>query len=453
MDEKKYLRFGNKLAYGSGDFAANFAFTFVSSFIMIFLSDTIGLNTGIIGVLMMVSKLLDGVTDVIFGTMIDKTKSKMGKARVWMFWSTFPLGLTVLLQFAMPNVGTNLQYAYFFIIYTLMNAIFFTANNIAYSTLTALITANKNERVQLGVFRFIFALIAALVISSVTPSLVTALGGGVTGWRNVALIYAAILIIINTISVLGVKELPDAELNAGRAPTEIVEKTKFIENFKYLLNNRFYLLILGLYILQNAMSAVTYGSGIYYMTYILGNASLLGLFSMASMFPMIIGLAFTPMLVKKWGMHKTNLISMSLVVLFSIPVIIAGASKSVTLMLVFMVIRGIFLSPLVGTLSALIAETSHHTLLKHGVRIDGTMFSCSSMGVKVGSGIGSAAIGWLLAASGYNGLSQVQPESALSMISFTYLVLPAICFALMTLIIWPLKVEKANQKLMEKQAE
>ena len=84
MGKKTYLKWYNKVGYGSGDIAGNVVYAFLSSFLMIYLTDTIGMDSGIVGTLMMVSKLFDGVTDIFFGSMIDKTKSRMGKARPWM---------------------------------------------------------------------------------------------------------------------------------------------------------------------------------------------------------------------------------------------------------------------------------------------------------------------------------------------------------------------------------
>ena len=87
MEEKNYLKWYNKVGYGSGDIAGNVVFAFLSSFIMIYLTNTVGLNAGVIGSLIAFSKILDGVSDVFFGSMIDKTHSKMGKARPWMLWA------------------------------------------------------------------------------------------------------------------------------------------------------------------------------------------------------------------------------------------------------------------------------------------------------------------------------------------------------------------------------
>lgn len=209
MEEKKYLRWQQKIYYGMGDFASNSFGSFLGSFILIYLTDSVGLNAGIVGTLIFVSKILDGITDVFFGSMIDRTNSKMGKARPWMFWSTFPLGIFIILQFAIPEMDQTLQYAYFFVVFVLINAIFYTANNIAYASLTAFITRNSEERVQLGTIRFIFAFLAMMMLSAVTMPLVNALGGGADGWRNTAILYSVFAMILNTLSCLLVKELPE----------------------------------------------------------------------------------------------------------------------------------------------------------------------------------------------------------------------------------------------------
>ena len=158
MEEKKCLKWYNKIGYGSGDIAGNVVYAFLTSFVMVYLTDTIGLASGIVGTLIAVSKLLDGFTDIFFGSMIDKTHSKMGKARPWMLYAQIGVSLCLVLLFSIPGgMSETAQYAWFFIAYTLLNGVFYTANNIAYSALTSLVTKNSKERVQMGSYRFIFA--------------------------------------------------------------------------------------------------------------------------------------------------------------------------------------------------------------------------------------------------------------------------------------------------------
>ena len=248
MGEKRYLKWYNKLGYGSGDLAGNMVYAFLSSFVMLYLTNTVGLNPGIIGTLIMVSKLFDGVSDIFFGTMIDKTKSKLGKARPWMLYAYIGCAVTLVANFAIPaSLGRTAQYAWFFIAYTMLNAVFFTANNIAYASLVTFCTRNSKERVEMGSFRFIFAFSTSLIIQSVTVQFVRALGNGASAWKTVAIIYAVIGLIVNTISVFSIKELPEEELAKDK---DQEEKYSLIEAAKLLVSNKYYLMICGTYVCQ-----------------------------------------------------------------------------------------------------------------------------------------------------------------------------------------------------------
>ena len=268
MEEKKYLKWYNKVGYGSGDVAGNVVYAFLSSFVMLYLTNTVGLNAGIVGTLIALSKLFDGVTDIFFGSMIDKTHTRMGKAKPWMLYGYIGCAVTLIGIFAIPeSLGKTAQYAWFFIAYSLLNAVFYTANNIAYSALTALITKNSKERVEMGSYRFIFAFSTSLLIQSVTIKFVEIMGGGAAGWRTVAIIYAIIGLVVNTISALSVKELPEEELNDG-VDNSADEKYSLVEAAKLLFANKYYIMICVTYILQQIYSAML-NMGIYYMIYVL----------------------------------------------------------------------------------------------------------------------------------------------------------------------------------------
>ena len=448
MTEKKYLNWFNKIGYGSGDIAGNVVFTFLSTFMMFYLTDTVGMNVGIVGTLMAVSKLFDGVTDLFFGSLIDKTHTKMGKARPWMIYGFIGCAVCLAAIFMVPESwGQTAQYAYFFITYTLLNAVFYTANNIAYASLTALITKNSAERVQLGSIRFMFAFGTAMVIQAVTLGIVKTLGGGAEAWKLVAVGYAVIGLITNTISGLSVKELSSEELNEGEEQSS-EEKYTLVEGAKLLFSNKYYVMICGVYLLVQLCIA-TLNMGVYYMKYILGDESLLGTFSLAMNIPVIIGLIITPWLVDKMrGMYKLNIIGYCIAVAGRILVMIAGYMGNIPMMLLFSGFAAMGISPLSGDLSALVASCSEYTYLTKGKRIDGTMYSCSSFGTKVGAGIGTAVSGWLLAAAGFVENAAVQSASALDMMRFLYLWAPIILYALMALLLTRLDVEKANEKLI-----
>lgn len=451
MTEKRYLNWYNKVGYGSGDIAGNVVYAFLTFFVMIYLSDTIGLNTGIVGTLMAVAKIFDGVSDVIFGSLIDKTKTKMGKARPWMLWPYLGCGVCLFAIFSIPTSwGQTAQYAFFFIFYVMLNAGFYTANNIAYSALTALITKNENERVQIGSLRFVFAFTTSTIIQAVTFGLVEHFGNDAAAWRIVALIYVVLGIISNTLSVLSVKELPEDENESKKAVDTLEEKYTLREAVGLLIKNKFYLLILGVYLLTQLYTAFT-GVGTYYMTYVLGDKDLMGYFATALNVPMIVGLLLVPTIVAKLGgMYKINYSGYALATVGRILVIVAAYLGSVPMMLAFTAVASLGMCPLQGDLNAVIASASDYTYLTTGKRIDGTMYSCTSLGVKIGGGLGTAISGWLLDASGFiEGGVATQPESVLTMLNVMYLWLPMIFCALVTFLLTKLNVEKANAKLLE----
>ena len=538
MTEKRYLKWYNKVGYGSGDIAGNVVYAFLSSFVMIYLTNTVGLNPGIVGTLIAVSKLLDGVTDIFFGSLIDKTHSKMGKARPWMLYGYIGCAITLVAIFAIPtNLGQFAQYAWFLIAYTLLNAVFYTANNIAYSALTALVTKNSAEQVEMGSWRFMFAFATSLLIQSITLGAVTALGGGAAGWRTVAIIYAIIGLLVNTLSVFSVKELPEGELvdTTNKKEIEQDEKYNLVQAAKLLAGNKYYMMICVTYILQQIYGAMI-SMGTYYATYILGNQNLFGVFSWAINIPLIIALVFTPTLVAKWnGMYKLNVMSYTLATISRALVAVAGymgsgnvtlmllftaiaalgqgpwqgdmnaaiaacseytwltkhkrvdgtmysctslgvklggglgtaitgytlatvaralvavagymGSGNVTLMLLFTAIAALGQGPWQGDMNAVIAACSEYTWLTKHKRVDGTMYSCTSLGVKLGGGLGTAITGWLLAASHFDSALTVQPDSCINMLKIMYLVIPFALDAIITFILSRMKVEEANEKL------
>ncbi len=451
MQEKTYLKWYNKVGYGSGDIAGNVVYAFLSSFVMLYLTNTVGLNPGIVGSLIAASKFFDGVTDIFFGAMIDKTKTRLGKARPWMLYAYVGCAVTLVAIFAVPvSMGKTAQYIWFFIAYTLLNAVFYTANNIAYSALTALVTKNSKERVQMGSCRFIFAFSTSLLIQSVTVGAVAAFGGGASGWRTVAVIYAVIGLVVNTISVLSVKELPEEELNASGNCVEKEKETEkygLVEAAKLLIANKYYLMICGVYILQQVYTAMI-NMGIYYMIYVLKNENLYGIFSWAVNIPLIIALVFTPALVAKWnGMYQLNLRGYTLGTIGRGLVVVAAYLGSVPLMLLFTAIAAFGQGPWQGDMNAVIACCSEYTYLTKRKRVDGTMYSCTSLGIKLGGGLGTAAAGWLLAASGFDGTAAVQTESCIRMLYFMYLWIPLIISLIITLVLSKMNVEKANAEL------
>jgi GPH family glycoside/pentoside/hexuronide:cation symporter len=305
----------------------------------------------------------------------------------------------------------------------------------------------------MGSIRFIFAIAAAMLLSSTTMALVGAFGAGQKGWSTVAVLYALIFVLFQMITVFGVREMRQGdtggtENQAKKAAKE--DAAPFGKSLLLLLKNKYFLIMLGIYLVNYISGGVSSSVGIYFTAYKLGNPALLGLLSMAGMVPMVVMLSIVPQISGRWGMQKTclagSLISVvgSLVVVFSngfLPVFVAGT-----------VIRSIGGAPLIGTMYALVAETAEYAFLKFKTRMDGIIYSCSSVGIKVGSGLGVAIAGWLLAAGRYDGLAEAQPQSAVAMINGMYVITPLIGSLALIALLALLNVEKTNKTLKSQEA-
>ncbi|MBO5220389.1 MAG: MFS transporter [Clostridia bacterium] len=453
MEQKKYLKWYHKVGYGTGDVAGNCVYALLTAFMMIYLTDTVGLSMGIVSTLIAVSKIFDGVSDFFFGRMIDKTHTKMGKARPWMLWPYIGCSVCLIACFAIPmSWGETAQYVFFFISYTLLNAVFFTANNIAYAALTALITKNTSERVQLGSVRFIFAFATKIIIEAVTVHAVIWLGGGASAWRTIAIFYAILGLIANTLSVFSVKELPEADEGMEEEREEEYKLT-FFQSFRLLLSNKYYIVICITYILTQLYASVI-GIGTYYAKYILGNEELFGDLSLSINITMVVSLIALPAVIQKMGgMYKLNLLGYLVAVVGRIGVMAAGYMGSIPLMLAFTALATLGIAPLQGDMNALIASCSEYTTLTTGHRLDGMMYSCSSLGIKIGGAFGTAICGWLLDAAGYVENAATQNAGTVGMLQFLYLWAPILICCVITLLLSLLKVEKANTKLLAERVD
>lgn len=162
MAEKLSLK--EKIAYALGDASANIAWRGVSAFLIIFYTDVFGLAPGIVATLMLVARTSDGVSDVMMGIVGDRTKSKYGKFRPWILWTALPLGIILSLLYVCPESWTmswKIVYAYTtYILFTLI----YTANNIPYGALMAVMTSDDKERTNIGSFRMVGAFAGGMLV-------------------------------------------------------------------------------------------------------------------------------------------------------------------------------------------------------------------------------------------------------------------------------------------------
>jgi len=169
------LTLKEKLGYALGDGAANIAWRGVATFLFIFYTDVFGINPAAVGVLMLIARFSDGIIDIIMGVICDRTNSKYGKFRPWILWTAVPLGISLSLLFTSPNLSSTGRVVYAYATYLLFFFIY-TANNIPYGALMAVMTPDDKERTSLGSYRMVGAFTGGMLVQGALLFLVAHFG-------------------------------------------------------------------------------------------------------------------------------------------------------------------------------------------------------------------------------------------------------------------------------------
>ncbi len=430
MERKsKRLSFGEKLAYGMGDCGANVVVAMCGTFLTAYYTDTVGIAAAAVGTMMLLTRIFDGITDILMGTIVDKTKTKWGKARPWLLWTAPFMGLSVILLFNMPlslSYSGKLVWAY--LTYIFQSCIVYTANNLPYNALLSRMTLNVHDRAATATLRFVMTQLTALIINAVTANLLTSVG-----WFKLSVAYGIIACLLCIICFIGCKEHIDENQATGNVE---IENVPLKESFPALMKNKYFfiqsLLFLFLYVGIVSTGSLTY----YFCNSVLGNLGVMTLTSMATTIPAIIVNLVLPNFIYKYGKWKLMVTGSVLMVVGSLIVGFGGAN--IPIVIAGLVIKGIGMGPIMSGIFAMTADVVDYGEWKTGIRSEGLVNSCTSFGMKVGIGVGSALGTWIIALGGYDGLAAEQTQTAINSIRFGFgyngaiisLICLVLCFAM-----------------------
>lgn len=146
------LGWRKKISYGFGGMGNAIVLAMVSTFLMFYYTDVIGLSAAVIGTLMLVSKMFDGASDLVMGRIVDRTKSRFGKARCYLLWLSVPYAITGVLLFLLHLTWPDTaKYVWVLVTYNLVTTVFFTGVCVLYNAMNALLTKDQYDRGVLGI--------------------------------------------------------------------------------------------------------------------------------------------------------------------------------------------------------------------------------------------------------------------------------------------------------------
>ncbi len=404
------------IAFAFGDGGCNLVWTTIGSYLTLYYTDNVGLAAATIGTLMLLTRFLDGISDLIMGSIIDRTHTRWGKARPWILWTAIPMGLGLVLMFSVPNsLSDGGKLAYACISYVIMAVVIYTACNLSYNTLLSLEAPNPKDRVTMSSIRFFVTMSVVLFINYNCNSLVEK-----HGWTGMAIIFGSIGAIMLLITFFGTKERVNVEQNTTKAENQM----SVWESFKILFKNKYFLLLAVVFVINYTILGVNNGLRIYYARDVLGNAGLMGTLTLCFILPKLIGNLVYPYINRLLGKWKSMMIGY---VIELAGVLVMGLTEaSFTTAVIGLVCLGIGGIPHNAGLFAMVADVVDYGEWKTGVRLDGLTNSATSFGMKVGAGLGSAAVGWGLAWAAYDGTLSAQTAVTVAGIKAIFTFVPAV---------------------------
>ena len=411
-----------RFSYAGGDVACNVVFGMVGTLLTLFYTDYVGINPATVGLIMLLSRIFDGASDMIMGIIVEKTNSKWGKSRPWILWMSVPYALSAILLFTVPHTMGMVQAIYIFVTYNFCTTVCYTAINLPYGSLSAMMTRISSERDMLSVVRMGLSPLGKIVAVTFTTPLVKLFGNDQAAWVKTMSVWAVLALILLLICFKNCKE---TVVIAGK---EKAEKVPVRKGLKLLVTNQYFWAVLLLWMFQSVSFSVSGTILPYYCKYIFKNDTWLYIAHyLAEILTKVVFIFLCAPLIKKFG--KRNIALAGSCIALAGQLLFFLNPYNLPWMVMSCITRAIGLAPLNAVVFGMIGDVVEFGQWKTHVRQESLIFAGGSIGTKVGAGITSAAMTGLMSLAGYISTSTgvaSQPESALNMIVQIYKIGPLI---------------------------
>ncbi len=430
---------GTRIAYGCGDSACNIVYGMISTLLTLFYTDYAGISAITVGMVMLVSRVFDGSSDLIMGFIVDRTKSKWGKSRPWLLWMAFPYGVSAILMFTVPHTTEFLQGLYIFITYNLTTTVVYTAINVPYGSLSTMMTRDSYEQDMLSIFRMILSPVGRIISVTFTMPIVKLFGNDQAAWVKTMCIWVVIALALLLFCFLRCEETVKEDTKKE------TQKRSVGVNLKALVTNKYFWCVLGLWSIQVIHMTIIGTDLPYYCKYIFQNDSwMYSVLYFLETIILILGAMIAPNFIRKWG--KRNITLAGSILAVGSHLLILMNPHNFQWMFVVTLIRSVGVSQLNATIFGMIGDVVEYGAWKNGFRQESLIFGGGSLGFKVGTGITSALITGLMTSSGYissTAADVVQPQSAIAAIEKIYIFGPVIIWvaAIVLLLVYQLDKE------------
>lgn len=450
------IKLREKIGYGFGDMASSMFWKLFGSYLMIFYTDVFGLPAAVVGTMFLITRVWDSAFDPIVGVIADRTHSRWGKFRPYLFFLAVPFALIGILTFTSPELNDSGKLIYAYVTYSLMMMVY-SAINVPYASLLGVMSPDPKERNTLSTYRMTFAYIGSFVALLLFMPMVNYFGGRENeqyGWMMavvvIAIMCAALFYGCFALTRERVKPIKETQ-------------SPLMDDLKDLLHNRPWWVLLGAGVAALVFNSIRDGATVYYFKYFVveedyATVSLFGIsFVLSGLYlavgqaANIIGVILAAPLSNRIGKKATYMGAMLTATVLSILFYWFG-KEDILLIFTFQILISICAGSIFPLLWSMYADCADYSELKTGNRATGLIFSSSSMSQKFGWAIGSAVTGWLLAYFGFQA-NAVQSEEAIHGIKMFLSFLPAVGTVLSVIFISMYPLSEKTMKEITSQLE
>jgi Na+/melibiose symporter-like transporter len=435
--EAPQLTFVEKAGYSMADAAANFVFMTMILFQLNFYTDVFGLSASAAAAVLLWPRLWDAVFDPIMGVLADRTNTRWGKFRPWILWTAAPWSVVMVLAYTTPDgLSNGALVAYAVVTNTLLMTLY-SMNNMPYSALGGVITADLNERASLNSYRFIAVNIAQFIVGGFTLPLVAKFSQGHDrqhGWQVTMTIWAVVCLVLFLITFFTTKERikPVAEAQAPpkqdfldllkNGPWKIMALMTLVHfailsfrggalyNYYHQYADKAamfdFLELLGLTAPALAAGEAKPGGVLEWLGYIVhGSRDQLAASNVADVFNSIanmIGTLTTILVImasasfaRRFGKKAVAVTGFGLSTVVALCFYLLKPAD-VTGMIALTIVGSIVYAPTVPLIWAMFADVADYSELTTGRRFTGTVFATIGFCLKAGLAVGSASFLWIM---------------------------------------------------------
>lgn len=426
-----------KVGYSMGDLAANLVFQTFMTFIAYYYTDVYKLEQGDAQWVIFTCGMLGGVVFApIMGMIADRTRTRWGRYRPWILWTTIPFAGAILAAFTTPDFAYDAKLIYAATTYLLLVTLY-TANNLPYASLSGVLTGNMAERNSLSSYRFVAVMVAQFIIQVLLRPIVLVVGDGdeAAGFEKTMMFFAIFSVILLYITFFTTRE---------RVIESKSESSSIAQDLTDLLNNKPWLIMLCVVVLVFVNLSLKSGTYVYYFRYFADtdatsaflakigftgfidgiqsvfpnfkwpeevDASAFGLFNGSGIIMMVVGIFFSKFFADKYGKKA---IYTGFLFLSTLPIIafVFVPSDGLGAMFILQIFHGLTYGVTIPIMWAMIADVADYSEWKNHRRATAIIFSAMILGLKGGLAIGGTLVVTFLSFFDYQAGVAEQAESA-----------------------------------------